>query len=493
MTVEHFDVLIVGAGLSGIGAARHLQMRCPGKTFALVEARSAIGGTWDLFRYPGIRSDSDMHTLGYAFRPWTHPKAIADGATILSYIRDAADDYGIRQHIRFDTKANHMAWSSSEGRWTVDLQQGDGGAAVRMTCNFLMMCCGYYRYDQGYTPDFPGAAAFKGRIVHPQQWTDDIVTAGKNVVVIGSGATAVTLVPSIAPTAAHVTMLQRSPTYVLSLPGKDALANLSRRFLPARLAYGLTRWKNVLMGMYFFQMSRRKPAQVKQWLIKQVRNALGPEFDVRKHFTPDYKPWDQRVCVVPDGDLFDAIKSGKASVVTDHIDTFTETGIRLKSGEHLKADVIVTATGLVMELMGGASISVDGKPVRIADTLNYKGMMFSGVPNLAYSLGYTNASWTLKCDLTNAYACRLINHMRKHGYSQCLALNKDTSLETEPVMQFTSGYVQRALDGLPKQGARAPWRLNQNYLLDMVSLKFGSVIDGAMQFSNPTLPTGGSK
>jgi len=493
MEFEHFDVLIVGAGLSGIGAARHLQMRCPGKTFAILEARSTIGGTWDLFRYPGIRSDSDMHTLGYAFRPWTHPKAIADGNTILNYIRDAADDYGIRQFIRFDSRVKHLAWSSAEGRWTVELQQGDNSAARRMTCSFLMMCCGYYRYDHGYTPDFPGAAQFKGRIVHPQQWTDKVVTAGKNVVVIGSGATAVTLIPSIAPAAAHVTMLQRSPTYVMALPGKDKLANLWHRFLPAGLAYGLTRWKNVLMGMYFFQMSRRKPVQVKHWLIKQVRTALGPGFDVRKHFTPDYNPWDQRVCVVPDGDLFAAIKSGKASVVTDHIDTFTETGIRLKSGAHLPADVIVTATGLVMELMGGATIAVDCKPVRIADTLNYKGMMFSGVPNLAYSLGYTNASWTLKCDLTHAYACRLINHMQKQGYNRCVAHNADTALPTEPVMQFTSGYVQRALAGLPKQGARAPWRLNQNYLLDMVSLKFGSVADNAMQFSTPATPTGGSR
>ena len=485
MNTEHFDVLIVGAGLSGIGAAHHLQTRCPDRTYAILEGRSAIGGTWDLFRYPGIRSDSDMYTLGYEFRPWTDPKAIADGASILNYIRDAADDYGIRQHIRFQSKVTHLAWSSADGRWTVDVQQDGAPTPVQLTCNFLFLCCGYYRYDRGYTPDFPGAERFKGRIVHPQQWTDDIVTAGKKVVVIGSGATAVTLVPSIAPTSAHVTLLQRSPTYVMARPGQDAVANTLRNILPDKLAYAMTRWKNVLMGMYFFRMSRKRPQQVKRWMVKQVQDALGPDFDVGKHFTPSYKPWDQRVCVVPGGDLFKVIKSGQASIVTDYIDTFTETGIRLKSGAHLDADVIVTATGLVMELMGGASLAVDGQTVHIADTLNYKGMMFSGVPNLAYSLGYTNASWTLKCDLTTAYACRLLNHMQKEGFSQCVPRNTDPSQVTEPVMQFTSGYVQRALSGLPKQGSHAPWKLNQNYALDLMDLKFGSVADNAMEFSNP--------
>ena len=490
MPSTHFDVLIVGAGLSGIGAAYHLQTRCPHKSYAILEARDAIGGTWDLFRYPGIRSDSDMHTLGYSFKPWTQRKAIADGPSILEYVRSTARENDIERHIRFRQRVKRARWSSTPNvgtagahpHWTVEVEHADDDRVEQYTCDFLFMCSGYYDYAEGYTPPLAGAERFQGRIIHPQRWPSDLDYAGKRVVVIGSGATAVTLVPEMAKTAKHVTMLQRSPTYIVSRPEVDALASAFRRVLPNRIAYGLTRWKNVVLGMIFFQLCRRRPGFVKNLVLKGVRTALGPNFDVATHFTPSYNPWDQRLCLVPNGDLFNAINAGTAEVVTDRIDTFTERGIRLRSGKELEADIVVTATGLNLLMLGGLQVEVDGRPIEFAKTLTYKGMMYSGVPNLASAFGYTNASWTLKCDLTCAYVCRLLNYMDAHGYRQCTPHNSDPSVQEEPFIDFTSGYVQRALTKLPKQGSKAPWKLHQNYLLDLLALKFGSVEDEAMRF-----------
>ncbi len=486
-TNQHVDVLIVGAGLSGIGAGYHLQQNCPNKSYVILEGRESIGGTWDLFRYPGIRSDSDMFTLGYSFRPWTEPKAIADGPRILNYVRETAADNGIDKKIRFNHRVKRASWSSQDARWTVEAERapaGEGGVElVRFTCNFLFMCSGYYKYEEGYTPEFPGTQDFAGRIVHPQKWPEDIDYAGKRVVVIGSGATAVTLVPEMARTAAHVTMLQRSPTYVVSRPAQDPLANKLRARLPSKLAYHLIRWRNVLWGMYFFQLSRRKPARVKELILGSVKMALGPDYDIATHFTPRYNPWDQRLCLVPDGDLFRAIRQGSASVVTSQIDTFTEKGIRLKDGGELEADIIVTATGLNLQVLGGLEVSVDGRPVDFARTLNYKGMMYSDVPNFASAFGYTNASWTLKCDLTCEYVCRLINYMDRRGYRQCMPHNVDPSITELPSLDFSSGYVQRSVAKMPKQGSKRPWRLYQNYALDIVSLRFGKVDDGVMRYS----------
>jgi monooxygenase len=485
ITNQHVDVLIVGAGLSGIGAGYHLQQNCPGKSYVILEGRDTIGGTWDLFRYPGIRSDSDMFTLGYSFRPWTEPKAIADGPRILNYIRETAADNGIDRKIRFNHRVKRASWSSQDARWTVEAEcGGEGGVElVHFTCNFLFMCSGYYKYEEGYSPEFAGAKDFAGRIVHPQKWPEVLDYAGKRVVVIGSGATAVTLVPEMAKTAAHVTMLQRSPTYVISLPAQDAFANKLRARLPSKLAYHLIRWRNVLLGMYFFQLSRRKPAKVKQFILGGVKMALGPDYDVDTHFTPRYNPWDQRLCLVPDGDLFGAIRQGSASVVTNQIDSFAEKGIRLKDGSELEADVIVTATGLNLQVLGGMQVSVDGRAVDFARTLNYKGMMFSDVPNLASTFGYTNASWTLKCDLTCEYVCRLINYMDRRGYKQCVPHNADPSITELPSLDFSSGYVQRSVAQMSKQGSKRPWRLYQNYALDIVSLRFGKIDDGVMQYS----------
>lgn len=482
MAAEHFDVLIVGAGLSGVGAAYHLQKNCPGKTYAILEGREAIGGTWDLFRYPGIRSDSDMYTLGYAFKPWREAKAIADGPSILKYVRDTAQENNIEPHIRFGHQVKRASWSSETARWTVEAEVG--GGTQRLTCQFLFMCTGYYDYAEGYTPQFEGAERFKGQIVHPQKWPEHLDFAGKRVVVIGSGATAVTLVPEMAKTAAHVTMLQRSPTYVVSRPAEDAGANWLRAKLPAKLAYGITRWRNVLFGMLFFNLARKKPEKTKAQIIDMVRQHLGPDYDVETHFTPRYNPWDQRLCLVPDADLFEAIKAGSASVVTDHIDSFTEKGLKLKSGQELEADIVVTATGLKLQLLSGLEVSVDGARVNMADTMSYKGMMYSGVPNLASAFGYTNASWTLKCDLTCEYVCRLLNHMERTG--RPIATPKpDPTVGQAPWLDFSSGYVQRSIDQFPKQGDRKPWKLYQNYALDLVTLRFGSVDDGVMQFSKP--------
>jgi len=483
---EHFDVLIVGAGLSGIGAGYHLQEKCPGKSYVILEGRDCIGGTWDLFRYPGIRSDSDMFTLGYSFKPWTEPKAIADGPRILNYVRETAIEAGIDKKIRFNHSVKRASWSTQEARWTVEAERKAGEGTpetVRFTCNFLFICSGYYKYEQGYTPEFAGSVDFAGRIVHPQKWPEDLDYAGKRVVVIGSGATAVTLVPEMAKAASHVTMLQRSPTYVVARPAEDALANKLRRNFSAKLAYHAIRWRNVMLGMFFFQLSRRNPEKVKRMIRRGVKAALGEDYDIATHFTPRYNPWDQRLCLVPDGDLFKAIKDNSASVVTSQIERFTRSGIKLRDGSELEADIIVTATGLNLQVLGGLEVVVDGKPVDFARTLNYKGMMYSDVPNMASAFGYTNASWTLKCDLTCEYVCRLINYMDRRGYKQCVPHNIDPTISELPSLDFSSGYVQRAIAKLPKQGSKRPWRLYQNYALDIVTLRYGRIDDGVMQYS----------
>jgi monooxygenase len=483
MAQEHFDVLIVGAGLSGVGAGYHLQTEAPDRSYVILEGREAIGGTWDIFRYPGIRSDSDMYTLGYSFKPWKEAKAIADGPSILKYVRETARENGIERHIRFGHQVKRASWSTEDAAWTVEAEHN--GKPVRITANFLFLCGGYYSYEGGYTPEFPGAERFKGEIVHPQKWPENLDYKGKQVVVIGSGATAVTLVPEMARDAAHVVMLQRSPTYVVSRPAEDKIANWLRRNLPSMLAYQIVRWKNVLLTMYFYRMTRKKPEKVKQTLLGWVRDALGPDYDVETHFTPRYNPWDQRLCLVPDADLFESIKAGTSSVVTDTIETFTEDGIKLASGKELKADIIVTATGLNLQVMNGLELTVDGKRVEPAKTMSYKGMMYSDVPNLASAFGYTNASWTLKCDLTCEYVTRLLNHMKKTGLRQATPRNTDPDIEELPWLDFSSGYVQRSIARFPKQGSKAPWKLYQNYLLDLLNLRFATVEDGVMEFSNP--------
>ena len=486
--MEHFDVLIMGAGLSGIDAAHHLQEFCPGKSYIILEQRERIGGTWDLFRYPGVRSDSDMLTMGYSFRPWTSPKAISPGSDIRDYITATAREAGIDRHIRFGHRIQRAAWSSPEAQWTLDAVRKlpDGREEpVTLTCNFLFSCAGYYRYSAGYLPEFPGIGRFEGRIVHPQAWPEDLDYAGQRVVIIGSGATAVTILPAMARTAAHVTMLQRSPTYIISMPEHDRIANWLRGFLPAMWAYKLSRWKNVALMMYVYQLAQRFPNFVKNGLVKKVQLELGPGYDVATHFTPRYNPWEQRLCLVPDSDMFKAIKSGRASVVTDSIETFTEKGIRLKSGHELEADIVVTATGLVLQAFGGAELSVDGRSVDLSKTLAYKGVMLSGVPNLASVFGYTNASWTLKADLICTYVCRLLNRMDKKGVRQVTPQTRGETPAAPFVEKFTPGYMERALANWPKQGSKAPWRVYQNYIRDTISLKWSPLDDHALEFSNP--------
>ena len=482
MSLEHVDVLIVGAGLSGIGAGYHLQKNCPSKSYAILEARDRIGGTWDLFRYPGIRSDSDMYTLGYCFKPWRQDKSIADGASILHYVRQTASEHGIESKIRFDHRVVRAEFSSSEARWRVQAQRTDTGETVTISASFLFMCSGYYRYDEGYTPQFAGVESFGGRVVHPQQWPEDLDYAGKRVVVIGSGATAVTLVPAMARSAAHVTMLQRSPTYIIALPGEDPIARALRRVLAPKTAYALLRWKNVLLTMASYQLSRWRPGAVKNLLRKGIERQLPEGYDIDTHFKPTYNPWDQRLCLVPDGDLFAAIRAGSASVVTDHIDAFTETGLRLRSGAELQADIVVTATGLNLLALGGMQIALDGQEVELSQTMSYKGMMLGGIPNMAFAVGYTNASWTLKCDLVCQYVCRLLNHMDNGGYTRCTP-RPDPSVGELPFIDFSSGYVLRAIEKFPKQGSKAPWRLHQNYPLDIINMRYGKVEDGTMEFS----------
>jgi monooxygenase len=484
MPREHVDVLIVGAGLSGIGAASYVQTKCPWATYAVFEARDAIGGTWDLFRYPGIRSDSDMFTLGYSFRPWDGEKSIADGASILQYIKDTATEGGIDEHIRFNHRIIRADWSTDEARWSVVAERSDTGETVELTCGFVFSCSGYYRYDHGYLPEFTGMDRFEGRIVHPQAWPEDLDYAGKRVVMIGSGATAVTLVPAMAADARHVTMLQRSPSYIASVPAKNPLADLLRRLLPSRYSGPAIRWLLALLTQAFYELSQRRPALVKRVLRKGLERQLPPGYDINTHFTPRYNPWDQRFCVVPNGDLFNAIRAGTASVVTDQIDTFTEKGLLLASGAELEADIIVTATGLELLFLGGIQLSVDGEDVDPPSKLTYKGMMLEGVPNLALAIGYTNASWTLKCDLTCDYVCRLLNHMRATGERQCTPVNRDASVAATPLLGLSSGYVQRSAHQFPKQGTKVPWQVHQSYLRDYRSLKLRGIKDDAMVFSN---------
>ncbi len=495
MPVEHFDVLIVGAGLSGIGAGYFLKTQCPSKHYAILEGRSDLGGTWDLFRYPGLRSDSDMFTLGYSFRPWNEAEAIANGPSILKYIRETAQEFGIDRHIRFQHRVLSASWSSAEARWTVecsatnteDVAEPSGAGTyqqpVRYTCSFLYLCSGYYDYESGHTPAFRGTEDFQGRIIHPQHWPRDLDCSNSRVVVIGSGATAVTLVPALAETAAHVTMLQRSPTYIVSLPSKDRLADVVRKVLPERAAHRIVRWKNVLLGLAVYHLCQRRPELAKKLFRRLLVRELPPGIDIDKHFKPHYEPWDQRVCVAPDADLFRAIRDGRASVVTDQIKNFTREGILLESGQEVLADVIVTATGLKLLALGGIRLSVDGAVIDPGRALTYKGLMLSDVPNCAFCVGYSNASWTLRADLSSMYVCRLINYMDQHGYRQCTPRHDGSSVETQPLLGLKSGYVQRGVDQFPKQGTKAPWVLRQNYLFDLLSLHYGRVDDGALVFS----------
>jgi cyclohexanone monooxygenase len=474
------DVLIVGAGLSGIGAASLLQERCPGKRYAILEARDAIGGTWDLFRYPGIRSDSDMYTLGYASRPWLDAKAIADGPAIRAYIADTARENGIEPHIRFGHKVRRAAWSSADALWSVEAETADGALRTLRT-RFLHMCSGYYSYDHAYRPSFEDEDRYRGRIVQPQFWPQDLDYSGKRVVVIGSGATAVTLVPAMAQTAAHVTMLQRSPTYVVARPSEYGFARRLQQHLPPKLAYWATRWRVIAESMLLYRIARSKPELAKQKIVHMAARQLGPGFDVATHFTPSYKPWDQRICVVPDGDLFRILRKGKAEVVTDHIARFTERGLLLESGRELEADVVVMATGLSLQILGGAEIVVDGQRFDPSAAMSYKGMMLSDMPNSVMTFGYTNASWTLKADLTAAWVCRLLSYMDRKG-QQIAVVRREPGVEPEPFLSFTSGYVQRAAALLPKQGSRRPWQVYQNYLKDMFTIRFGRIADGVIRF-----------
>ena len=478
---DTLDILIVGAGISGIDAAYHLQSAFPRKTYAILEARDAIGGTWDLFRYPGVRSDSDMYTLGFPFRPWQADEAIAGGPAIWNYIRDTAAHYGIDRHIRLGHRMIRASWSSTNARWTVEAQTKDGGI-VRLVCRFLYMCSGYYSYEKGFNPEFPGMNRFQGQFIHPQQWPESLDYAGKRIIVIGSGATAVTLVPALAKEAAHVTMLQRSPSYVVTRPTKDAMAIWMYRHLPKGIAAKVTKWKNLLYSITMFYLARTKPETIKGLILKGIRRQLHPDYDVKRHFTPRYNPWDQRICLVPDGDLFAAIRSGRVEMVTDAIAEVVESGIRLSSGRALPADIIVAATGLVVRLRAGAEILVDGVPAKFNEKLVYKGAMFSGVPNLALAFGYTNNSWTLRCDLTARFVCRLLKYMDRKGFSICVPKLPEPSVNPEPLLDFSSGYVRRADGVLPRQGQKAPWRVPQNYVKDLVALTFGSVSDGTMNF-----------
>jgi cation diffusion facilitator CzcD-associated flavoprotein CzcO len=488
MAAEHFDVVIVGAGLSGIDAAHHLQELCPKKTYVILEQRERIGGTWDLFRYPGVRSDSDMFTMSYSFRPWTGAKAITGGDEIREYITATARDEGIEDKIRFRHRVHRAAWSSVKAKWTIEGERTspDGKSdPVILTCNFLFCCTGYYRYSQGYTPEFPNIGRFTGRVIHPQAWPEDLDYAGKRLVIIGSGATAVTLLPALARTAGHVTMLQRSPTYIVSFPERDIIANLLRSVLPARQAHRLSRWKNAAFTMYMYQLARRRPKFVRAAVMKQARRMLGSDYDVSTHFNPRYNPWEQRLCLAPDGDFFAAIKTGRASIVTDEIESFTETGVHLKSGKDLEADIVVTATGLVLEQFGAAELWVDGYRVDPGRALSYMGLMLSGVPNFASVFGYVNASWTLKADLICAYVCRLLNFMDTKGVRQVIPTRGDETAVAPFVERFTPGYIERGLANCPKQGSKPPWRVHQNYIRDAISLKRTRFDNGVLQFSNP--------
>jgi len=479
---ESVDVLIIGAGLAGIGGACQLRRNCPNHSFMILESRETSGGTWDLFRYPGFRSDSDMYSYSYGFKPWKDKSTIADGHKILSYIREAAAEYDVEQHIRYQHKVVAANWSSAGKRWLVTAERGDTGEQVTISCKFMFNCCGYYDYEQGYTPEFDGTDDFNGQIFHAQHWPEDLDYQGKHVVVIGSGATAVTLVPAMANDTGSLVMLQRTPTYIASLPAEDPMAEKLRKWLPNSWAFRLTRWKKVLFQIYIYQLSRRKPQQLKQFLLGQVRKALGPDYDVATHFTPPYDPWDQRLCAVPDGDMFAAIRAGSAEVVTDHIDTFNSGGIRLKSGKQLDADIVILATGLNLKFAGGIEHTFDGKEIDLSEHFIYRGMMFSGMPNMAFTVGYTNSSWTLKTDLTGNYVCRLLNKMDRGNYSSVTPTMKG-EVDEVPLLDFDAGYVLRAREQMPKNGSRLPWKNYQNYIRDFIGLRLGRLNDDELEFS----------
>ncbi len=490
MSTEHFDVVVVGAGISGIGAGYFLQRNCPNKSYVILENRADMGGTWDLFRYPGIRSDSDMFTLGYSFKPWTEEKAIADGPSIWKYVHETAAEYGIDKHIRFKHRVVRASWSSENQIWTIETEHE--GAPRSYTCNFFHICAGYYDYEEGYLPQWQGTEDFKGQLIHPQHWPEDLDYSGKRVVVIGSGATAVTLVPSMVDKAAHVTMLQRTPTYMVSMPAQDTFANWGRKNLPRQFAYDLTRFRKILFQQIFFRLARSRPAKTRDRLLALVREQLGPDYDMETHFTPPYNPWEQRLCLVPDNDMFIAIKSGKASIATDQIERFTEKGLKLKSGKELEADIIVTATGLNLRMLGGAEISVDGKKIEIGQSYTYKGAMISDVPNMAFVFGYTNASWTLRADLINEYVCRLINYLDLFKLSSATPRVGEGPREDRPFADFSSGYFARAEHLLPKQMTKAPWKQNQSYVHDMMDLRFGQIEDGVLEFKKASAAAPGS-
>ncbi|MGD1884802.1 MAG: flavin-containing monooxygenase [Paracoccaceae bacterium] len=481
MARESIDVLVIGAGISGIGQGCHLTRTCKDRSFAIIESRSDLGGTWDLFKYPGIRSDSDMFTFGYRFKPWDSPKDIAPGDKILTYLNETVDEYGLREKIRFQSRVTALNWSSADKHWIATVAPNDGDP-YEIAAKFVSSCTGYYDYENGYLPDFDGYEDFNGKIIHPQHWPEDLDYAGKRVVVIGSGATAITLVPAMADRAGHVTLLQRSPTYIFSRPGEDGIANALRRLLPATWAHKLSRIKSILLGSYIYWISKRKPDRVRSYLRKMAKTELSPDIDVDKHFNPAYNPWDQRLCLSPDGDFYKSLRSGEASIVTDQIDRFTETGVLTQSGEHLDADIIVTATGLQIQFCGGMEISMDGEPVRAADKFVYRGMMLSGVPNLAVVFGYTNASWTLKAELTADFVCRLINRMRQKGGEVVMA-DTDCPIDHGALLGLNSGYLLRAADLLPKSGTKRPWKNFENYIQDMLSIRYGKIEDGVLTIS----------
>jgi len=492
--VEHVDVLVVGAGISGIGAACHLQTSCPDRSFMILEGRADIGGTWDLFRYPGVRSDSDMHTLGYSFKPWKQPKAIADGSSIMAYLRETVDEYDIERFIRFNHRVTTASWSTDDARWTITATRTDTNETITSTCSFLFMCSGYYSYRAGYTPEFPGIDDFEGTVVHPQEWPEDLDYADQRVVIIGSGATAMTLVPAMANDAEHVTMLQRSPTYVIALPAVDPIANILRKVLPDKLAHRIVRKKNIVLGQLFYDWTRRRPEQVRKRLLGFTRKAIGDEM-VEQHFTPSYDPWDQRLCVIPDADLYAVLNDGSASVVTDHIDTFTRTGIRLQSGEHLDADIIVTATGLQLVTVGEIDVTIDGEQVDFSQTWSYKGLAYSGIPNLVSTFGFINASWTLRVDITCDFVCRLLNHMRATGTDYCVPTLRpsDADMPARPYIDdFSAGYIRRIMPMMPRQGDRAPWLNTQRYRQDVKLITKTPVDDDVMQFHRARMPAGRS-
>ncbi|HIG34802.1 MAG TPA: NAD(P)/FAD-dependent oxidoreductase [Gammaproteobacteria bacterium] len=484
MTQNHFNVIVVGAGISGIGAGYYLQKKCPNKSFVILEGRDNIGGTWDLFRYPGIRSDSDMNTMGFRFKPWMGVKSIADGPSILSYLHETVKENDLNKKIHFNQWVNEASWSSRDSQWTVQVENKKTQELQDFTCDFLFLCGGYYNYEEGYTPHFAGRENFLGQIIHPQKWPKNLDYKNKKVVVIGSGATAVTIIPTMAEEAAHVTMLQRSPTYFLSAPDEDPVGNFLRKFISSKLTYKLVRWKNIRFQWWFFQKCRKFPKKVKEFLIKQVREELGPNYDIETHFTPKYNPWEQRMCLVPNGDFFNAINAGKASVITDHIDRFTKKGIKLKSGGEVEADLIVTATGLNLEVCNGIKLEVDNNEVDISKTMTYKGMMFSDVPNLVATFGYTNASWTLRADLTSEYVCRLLNFMDKKGYANCCPRTAEHVEPEGDWLDFTSGYVKRSMHKFPKQGSRDPWRNTQNFPKDVLAIRWGNIDNKELKFTS---------